>query len=361
MSFSQYDFSKIPFDKITKFGQRSLLNRDLFSVSWILGRYCNYSCSYCWPYAHSSSSDHRPLKLITSTIDEIKLQARQNGFNSFHFSFSGGEPTLHPEYFKILNHYAQDVDNTNYQSLHMTTNLSKSILWFEKYAHATKGLSRVSVTASFHVEHANKKHFKNKLIYLQTKDIQATVNMVMSLENFDPLWEYALELHEAGINVTLKPQSNASATKVIEGYTNEQLSILKEGLPQKNYTSIRLKSLGLKSERKNNFKNSYAKMNEPQMQIELEDESGGKWYLDQAERFNAFNFNNFKGWSCNAGYQSLIIREPDGAIKRSYSCTDEPLGYLDKTFDIFKNPQKCISQSCVSSADSKIPKSKNYY
>ncbi|SVB74055.1 uncharacterized protein METZ01_LOCUS226909, partial [marine metagenome] len=30
-----------------------MLENNVFSVSWILGRFCNYDCSYCWPYAKS--------------------------------------------------------------------------------------------------------------------------------------------------------------------------------------------------------------------------------------------------------------------------------------------------------------------
>ena len=94
------------------------------------------------------------------------------------------------------------------------------------------------------------------------------------------------------------------------------------------------------------------------MQIELEDKDGKKWDMEQAERFNAFNFNKFKGWSCNAGYQGIIIREPDGSIKRSYSCQDVPLGNIETGFTLFNKPMPCITDSCVSSADSKIPKRK---
>jgi hypothetical protein len=77
------------------------------------------------------------------------------------------------------------------------------------------------------------------------------------------------------------------------------------------------------------------------------------YYFDQAERFNAFGFNKFQGWSCNSGYQSVIIRGNE--VKRSYSCHDVPLGTLDG-FELFKEPQRCITPTCVSSADSKIPK-----
>ena len=57
---------------------------------------------------------------------------------------------------------------------------------------------------------------------------------------------------------------------------------------------------------------------DPHYQIEFVDKEGNPWFMDQAERFNAFNFNNFHGWECSSGYRSIIIREPDGTIKRSY-------------------------------------------
>jgi hypothetical protein len=78
------------------------------------------------------------------------------------------------------------------------------------------------------------------------------------------------------------------------------------------------------------------------------------YFLDQAERFNAFGFNQFSGWTCNSGYQSVIIRGNE--VKRGYSCHDLPLGTLTEGFELFKTAQKCITPSCVSSADSKIPK-----
>jgi hypothetical protein len=94
------------------------------------------------------------------------------------------------------------------------------------------------------------------------------------------------------------------------------------------------------------------------MQVEFTDSKGKKWYMDQAERFNAFDFNNFQGWMCNSGYQGIIIREPDGSVKRSYSCGDQPLGNIETGFKLFDKPTICTTKACVSSADSKIPKRK---
>ena len=65
LKWSNYDFTKIPFDDIVAVGQRTLLYRDLFTVSWLLGRFCNYRCSYCWPYVSYSIEDEtNPLLSI---------------------------------------------------------------------------------------------------------------------------------------------------------------------------------------------------------------------------------------------------------------------------------------------------------
>ena len=362
LKWSNYDFTKIPFNDIVSVGQRTLLYRDIFTVSWLLGRFCNYRCSYCWPYARSDRKDHRPTELCLRTVDEIKRQARDNGFNSFHFSLSGGEPTFHPGYFDILKHLAQDIENTNYTSIHMTSNCSRKMKWFEEYVEIAKSFHRASITASLHTEHVDNKEkmqeFADKLILCQEHDVQVTINMVMVPEIFEKSWDNALFFHEQGINVTLKPQSDPTASKVVNGYTDSMLERLHNGMPQRAYTETKRKWA---NRPKPNFQipNGSVVNSEKvpaHFQVEFEDSTGKKWYMDQAERFNAFNFNKFKGWRCNAGYQGVIIREPDGSIKRSYSCHDAPLGNIETGFKLFDKPMPCITDSCVSSADSKIPK-----
>jgi len=362
---SDYDFSAIPFDDIVSVGQRTLLYRDIFSVSWLLGRFCNYRCSYCWPYARSNTKDHRPTELCLKTIDEIKRQARERSFNSFHFSLSGGEPTFHPGYLDIMKHLSEDVPNTNYTSVHMTSNCSRKMDWFETYVDYAARFHRASITASLHVEHVNTpekmQEFANKLIFCQEHDVQVTINMVMVPESFDRYYDNALFFHNQGINVTLKPQSDPTASRIVDGYTDDMKQKLYNGMPQRGFTEIKNKYV---QRPKPNFpieskENITHNTEVPQhFQVEFQDSNGKKWYMDQAERFNAFNFNKFKGWECSSGYRSIIIREPDGSVKRSYSCHDEPLGNIETGFKLFDKPMPCMTESCVSSADSKIPKRK---
>ena len=318
------DFTQIPFDKIVKFGQDTMLDKNLFSVSWILGRFCNYKCSYCWPYANTQIPDHQELEIYTRTFDEIRFQAANNGFTKFHWSFSGGEPTAY-------KHLPVIMSKVLYDSVHMTTNLSPGIQWWDRWLAITQLSRRRSITASFHHEFADEQEFGDKIIHLMNNGVFVTVNQVMVPGHFDELHKRCERLHDRGINVTLKPQSNEQANQLVEGYTDEMVQTMRTGFPQQ-------------------------RNEEEVLQVKLIDDQNKVWYIDQAERFNSFGFNKFSGWTCNSGYQSVIIRENE--VKRSYSCHDQILGTLDKGFKLFTEPKVCMTSSCVSSADSKIPKCK---
>jgi organic radical activating enzyme len=324
------DFQKIPFHEIVRFGQRTMLDRPLFSVSWILGRFCNYNCSYCWPYARSDRIDHQSLETYTSTIDEIKRQAKLNGFDQFHWSFSGGEPTAYKQLNELVKHLQQDTVSP-YQSIHMTTNLSPGSKWWNTWCSNTDMLQRRSITASFHAEFAKEQEFGDKCLQLIHELVHVTVNQVMVPEQFWELYDRCERFHQRGINVTLKPQSDPTASHIVSGYTDEMIQAMQTGFVQKA-------------------------QGEEIYQIALYEQDGTEHLFDQAERFNSFGFNKFQGWSCNSGYQSVIIRGNE--VKRSYSCHDRVLGNLQEGFTLFNEPTKCITSSCVSSADSKIPKCK---
>jgi len=321
-------FQDIPFTDIVRFGQRTMLARPLFSTSWILGRFCNYKCSYCWPYARSDNIDHQSLEVCKSTVNEIKRQARENGFNEFHWSFSGGEPTAYKQLLDLVKHL--DETESTYQSIHMTTNLSPGSKWWNTWCANTALLQRRSITASFHDEFAKEQEFGDKCLQLQYELVHVTINQVMVPDKFDELYDRMERFHKRGINVTLKPQSDPTASAIVDGYTEDMIHKMRTGFPQRA-----------------NGEELY--------QIALYEADGTEHLFDQAERFNAFGFNKFKDWTCNAGYQSVIIRGNE--VKRSYSCHDVPLGTLD-SFELFKEPHPCITPSCVSSADSKIPKCK---
>jgi hypothetical protein len=211
----------------------------------------------------------------------------------------------------------------------MTTNLSPGSKWWNTWCKNTELLQRRSITASFHAEFAKEQEFGDKCLQLMHELVHVTVNQVMVPEKFFETLERCERLRKRGINVTLKPQSNDTATAIVDGYTPEMVKIMQDDFEQ-------------------------TVSGEDVFQIRLTDDVD-TYYIDQAERFNSLGFNKFTNWTCNSGYQSVIIRGNE--VKRAYSCLEEPLGTLDG-FELFKEPKRCITPSCVSSADSKIPKCK---
>ena len=65
-------------------------------------------------------------------------------------------------------------------------------------------------------------------------------------EWFERDWDNAMYFHERGINVTLKPQSDPTASFVVKGYTEKQLEIMRNGMPQRAYTDEIQKTTGKK-------------------------------------------------------------------------------------------------------------------
>lgn len=323
------NFQEIPFKDIVKFGQINMLDRPLFSISWILGRFCNYKCSYCWPHARSDKNDFYDIEVYKKTIDEIKRQARDNGFTEFHWSFSGGEPTAYKGLLDLVKYLDDQI--APYQSIHMTTNLSPGSKWWRNWCESTELLQRRSITASFHSEFAKEQEFGDKCLQLINSGVLVTVNQVMVPETFWEHYERMQRFSKRGIGVTLKPQSDPTASFVVRSYTDEMLKIMQTEFPQTN-----------------NGRTEH--------QIRLHDSDNNEHLFDQAERFNSFGFNKFRGWYCNAGFQSLVIHSNE--VKRSHGCSDFVLGTLDQGFSLNKNIKRCVTASCVSSADSKIPKCK---
>jgi len=317
-------FSTIPFQNIVAFGQQTMLDRPLFNISWILGRFCNYKCSYCWPYARSDQMDYQTLEVYKHTVDEIKRQAGLNGFTEFHWSFSGGEPTAYKQLPDLVKHL--DETKSAYQSIHMTTNLSPGSKWWNTWCANTALLQRRSITASYHAEFAKEQEFVDKCLQLMYERVHVTINQVMVPEQFYETLERCNRFRTCGINVTLKPQSNNTATAVVDGYTPEMIKIMQDDFEQQEGFQIRLT------------------------------DGEQDYFIDQAERFNALGFNSFTNWTCNSGYQSVIIRSNE--VKRAYSCNEDAIGTLNN-FELFKEPKRCITLRCVSSADSKIPKCKD--
>jgi len=120
-----------------------------YQIIWDLGRRCSYSCSYCPPHRNNKTSSFIDYSTLCSTMDKVAEYSYL--YDSFRqkpakkkLSFTGGEPTVHPEFFSFLEYIK---DNFPEFSRGLTTNG-----WFnDKILDKVKKLT-TGGTLSYHCE-----------------------------------------------------------------------------------------------------------------------------------------------------------------------------------------------------------------
>ena len=82
-----------------------LLDGNVFQVTWDLGRRCNYDCSYCPSHRHDNFSPHASLETLKANVDflykYIDLYMNHRHFKETSISFTGGEPTVNPNFIHL--------------------------------------------------------------------------------------------------------------------------------------------------------------------------------------------------------------------------------------------------------------------
>lgn len=108
-------------------------------IDWYIGKRCNFSCSYCADFIHDNYSAHVPFDKMKIFVDKI---VERYGTN-IHWSLTGGEPTLNPDFIKLLE-YLQDKKH----HISVCTNGSRNIEYLLQMYELVD-----NVTYSLHFEH----------------------------------------------------------------------------------------------------------------------------------------------------------------------------------------------------------------
>lgn len=97
-------------------------NQDTIKIEWNLGKRCNLDCAYCPSEIHDNTSAHTNINLLKSTIDKISKFDKP-----VRLSFTGGEPTVHPKIKELLDY------SKNYVKwINVTTNGLRSANWYSE-------------------------------------------------------------------------------------------------------------------------------------------------------------------------------------------------------------------------------------
>jgi MoaA/NifB/PqqE/SkfB family radical SAM enzyme len=131
----------------------------VFSITWMLGRRCNYDCMYCPPELHDKFSKHHDLLKLKEAWQNIHNQTAAKQL-AYKISFTGGEVTANKHFLPFV---AWLKENYNISAILITTNGSAGLQYYEKLTNYVDAIS-----FSTHTEFMNEKVFFQKVVALNT-------------------------------------------------------------------------------------------------------------------------------------------------------------------------------------------------
>jgi len=285
--------------------------QDSVKIEWNLGKRCNLDCTYCPAEIHDNFSQHTRLDKLMNTVDKIAE------IKNARISFTGGEPTVHPAFEDLLEYARPKI-----KWLSVTTNATRPVEFYERipvnymvfslhfedpqwskrlrtiieFATATESLK---FPKDYHIalmaHHDYMKELKQAASYLTGHSIPYTVRRIRWTEKHD--WFDDLRYDAKDLDWILKNTSTAKPNTLIDSF---ELANANDIIKEKR--------------------------------------------------------NNFKGWNCKAGIESLMINW-DGDVHRATCRVGGSLGNIyEGTFDIPEEPVTCTREWCTCAADVNITK-----
>jgi MoaA/NifB/PqqE/SkfB family radical SAM enzyme len=301
-------------------------------VIWDLGRRCNYDCTYCTAWMHSTTSPFNKFEQFKKTadfIDEYYSIYRQHHKNPkwrLKISFTGGEPAINPGFFKLVPYLKE---NYPYMYLNLTTNGA----WSERRGQFLLD-NMHSMTVSYHAEgtQEQKELVKRNLKFVQDrigdKWWRLKVNVMMHEKHFDECVDL--------IENFLKPNGIRYTPRVIgdDGMYKDQWFKDDDGQMRKtthNYSTDQLNYL------RNhwNTKNKEVDKNAPKLSSRNSNTGhgrdmgrmccGGRCMTIKQPGHNVrdamfIEQSNFKGYNCMINWFFLHIEEDRDAVYHHQTC-----------------------------------------
>ncbi len=327
-------------------------------IRWTPNNVCNFRCRYCFP--DSNTGDYGNPKDLALTIKNFNYLLKQYkeklGKTRTHLKIIGGEPTL----WRELDIFIREIKKENDVYISLITNGSRTIRWWKEHGHIID-----NVHLTHHVAQADLDHTIKVADILYDLGKKITVKVLMDLTCWDQCVEAVEYLKKNSRNrfiitvaEVIEPEISslvtirASTEKDLK-YTNDQKKYLSKGLK-------RIPGPWWFWKNKNLITSGEIKLYESIATLE-----DGSKLKAKSETYINKNLNNFKGWSCNIGIESIFI-DWKGDIKGS--CNEFVYG-LDYYYNILDAdftekfilnpvPATCTKYNCICSPETHISKTR---
>lgn len=283
-------------------------------VEWNIGKRCNLDCAYCPAEIHDNFSPHTDFDIMVNTIYELEKIGRP-----IRLSLTGGEPTVHPKIDKII-----ECAKARLQWLSITTNGLRDPRWY-----AVQPVDQWVFSLHFDNVH-NRRAAENIVFFcheldMRSKDTNFQVNLMCHHEYMEEVKEAAILLESHHIPYVCR--------RIRWTQSDDRDYFDDMRYKEKDLEWILSKTATVKANCvvDNEFK------------LHANDIIKHKW-------------NQFEGWTCNAGLESLMINW-DGEVHRATCRVGGNLGNIyNGTFAQPKDPVVCTRKWCTCAADIPLTK-----
>jgi organic radical activating enzyme len=293
---------------------------------WQITTACTYACDYCPKELHEGSSKNINLDELEEFLDKFKDR-------EFTINFTGGEPTIHPQFLDIL----KILKRRNIKVI-SDTNLSRSLRFYEEAGPLVDNWC-VTLHPSEHIFDAAKINALSQVSY-------TVVYVMMDPRHWDKAmsWWTTLQSMSRLKIIVLKPLSNWSNSGWYYKHTEEQQEFYNTTPPIYTFSQQEIAELS----------EQYTWLKELGSTVTWNDGTETAIDIDQLMKQD---LHKFKGWRCEAGNEVIVI-EPGCHVSLA-TCGTRHLGHWT-TFDISQLEQSfvCPRDYCHCGIDIKATKTK---
>lgn len=290
-------------------------HQNSIKVEWNLGKRCNYDCSYCPSSIHDNTSAPTDIKILKATVDKLMTLGKP-----LRISFTGGEPTVHPNFEELVN-YCKHV---GVSWVSVTTNGTRKPEWY------------INQRADYWVFSLHFEYDWNR--------IANTISSVSSLKQTQNMMVNIMAHHD-----------KMDEVKDVAGYFD---------MVKVPYAIRRIRWTEGDHDL---FDDMRYHPDDYKWLVEQEATVTGNCVIDNgklgeqvihANDVIKLHLNQYKGWTCNAGLESLMINW-DGDVHRATCRVGDSLGNIYKdTFVVPTEPVVCTRDWCTCAADIPLTKIK---
>lgn len=287
-------------------------HQDSVKIEWNLGKRCNYDCSYCPSEIHDNYSAHTNINVLEKTVDQLISIERP-----LRISLTGGEPCVHPD-IEILLEYLK---MKNISWVNITTNGTRGYRWY-----LDNEMFYNHIVFSLHFEHDWTRVVDTILKYYDGTERDFFVNIMAHHDHMDDVKTVVKKFKEIGVKFALRRIRWTSGDHDI-------------------FDDLRYDGKDLE------WMLSHDATASPNCIV---DEN----ILIHSNDIIKKHHNQFKGWKCSAGLESLMINW-DGEVYRATCRVGGSLGNIYQgNFCIPTEYTTCTRDWCTCSADIPLTKIK---